>query len=325
MISTPEPCTESCGAAWPMVGFAARQFFAARELSEQYNFSKTHGFLFAMGGFVDPSGCVVVTKERLEDKEMLKAIQSIDAEDIMDKSKGDAFSKGVALTQGLWFTTQCLARVHQHLVVTQLEFATMAFAVMNVFTWILWWNKPLGVEQQIVVGAPRPPTELPPRTELPLFDRLLSVILGTRQDEEHIVPGLTSVPDFWSLAVADGEGVSLLGHLVIWVIPSLSALIFGAIHCAAWQDEFPTTAERWLWRVSSVVVTFIPLMMISVFVVLARLSEKLEALLAPLFLIFIFTYVSARLLLIALPFAALRSLPASAFVDVNWNIYIPHL
>ncbi|KAJ7639471.1 hypothetical protein FB45DRAFT_905695 [Roridomyces roridus] len=308
-----------------MVGFAARQFFAARELSEQYSFSKTHGFLFAMGGFVDPSGYVVVTKEQLEDQEMLRAIQNIDAEDIMDKSKGDAFSKGVALVQGLWFTTQCLARVHQHLVVTQLEVATMAFAAMNIFTWILWWNKPLGVERQIVVGAPQPPKELPPRTEMALFDRFLIATFGNSKEEDFSASGFTSVPDFWSLAIAEGEEMALLDHVVRWIISSLSGLIFGAIHCAAWTDDFPTTAERWLWRVSSLAVTSIPFMMITLGLVSARVSDELDSLASTLFLILIFPYVTARLLLIALPFAALRSLPASAFVDVNWSIYIPHL
>jgi hypothetical protein len=75
-----------------------------------------------MGGFVSSLGSLVVIKEQLEDSvlgpELQEAVQNIDAEDIMDKSKGDALSKGVAPTlQGMWFTAQCLVRVHQHLVV----------------------------------------------------------------------------------------------------------------------------------------------------------------------------------------------------------------
>ncbi|KAJ6494193.1 hypothetical protein C8R45DRAFT_824403, partial [Mycena sanguinolenta] len=57
-------------------------------------------------------------------------------EDIKDKSKGDALFKGVALLQGLRFILQCLARAHQHLAITQLEVATLAFAVVNIF---IWW------------------------------------------------------------------------------------------------------------------------------------------------------------------------------------------
>ncbi|KAJ6582391.1 hypothetical protein B0H19DRAFT_927867, partial [Mycena capillaripes] len=61
----------------------------------------------------------------------------------MDKSKGDALSKGLALSQGFWFTTQCLARMHQHLALTELEVATVAFAIVSIFIWLRWWNKPL--------------------------------------------------------------------------------------------------------------------------------------------------------------------------------------
>ncbi|KAJ7735146.1 hypothetical protein B0H16DRAFT_1327181, partial [Mycena metata] len=49
-----------------------------------------------------------------------------------DKSNSDTLSKGVAFLQGLWFVAQCLTRFFQYLPVTQLEVATLAFAVLNV-------------------------------------------------------------------------------------------------------------------------------------------------------------------------------------------------
>ncbi|KAJ7853252.1 hypothetical protein B0H13DRAFT_1643092, partial [Mycena leptocephala] len=133
-----------------MVGFAARQFIAARVLSKEFGFSRTHGFFFCMGGFISSTGYPVVTKKQLADSELgpefPTGIKSLDAEDIMDKSKGDALSKGLAMVQGLWFTAQCIACVHQHLAVTELEIATLAFAVVNIFIWLLWWDKPLDVQ-----------------------------------------------------------------------------------------------------------------------------------------------------------------------------------
>ncbi|KAJ6460186.1 hypothetical protein C8R45DRAFT_879422, partial [Mycena sanguinolenta] len=138
-----------------VVGFAARQFFASRELSREFNFSTAHGFFFCMGGFVSSTGHPIKTREQLDDPvlgpEIQDAIREVNEEDIMDKSKGDALSKGVVLLQVLWFTVQCFARVHQNLVVTQLEIATLAFAMLSVFIWLLWWNKPLDVERPIVV------------------------------------------------------------------------------------------------------------------------------------------------------------------------------
>ncbi|KAJ7704522.1 hypothetical protein B0H17DRAFT_921180, partial [Mycena rosella] len=138
-----------------MVCFAARQFVTARWFSKKFGFSITHGFFFSMGGFVSRIGHPIATKQQIEDPllgpEYLSAITKINIEDIMDKSKGDALSKGVALLQGLWFTVQCVARLAQHLPITELEVTTLAFAVVNVFTWLLWWGKPLDVQQPIPV------------------------------------------------------------------------------------------------------------------------------------------------------------------------------
>ncbi|KAF7370042.1 hypothetical protein MSAN_00634200 [Mycena sanguinolenta] len=119
-----------------MVGFAAGQRLEAHELSKDFNFSTTHGMFFCMGGFVSLDGHPIATRGQLEDPvlgpDFQKSIRNINEEDIMDKSKGDALSKGVALLQGMWFILHCVARVPQHLAVTQLEVATLAFAVVNI-------------------------------------------------------------------------------------------------------------------------------------------------------------------------------------------------
>ncbi|KAJ7130464.1 hypothetical protein C8R44DRAFT_665575, partial [Mycena epipterygia] len=134
-----------------MVGFAARQLVAARKFSKTFSISITHGFFISMGGFVSQNGHPIVTIKQLENPEYILAIRKVKAEDISDKGNGDAFSKGIAVLQGLWFITQCIARVHQHLPVTQLEVATLAFAIVNVLIWALWWGKPLDVEQPIII------------------------------------------------------------------------------------------------------------------------------------------------------------------------------
>ncbi|KAJ6506120.1 hypothetical protein DFH09DRAFT_1251800 [Mycena vulgaris] len=148
-----------------MVGFAARQFFAARKLSKDFGFSRSHGYFMCMGGFVSSTGYPVAIPEQLKDAdlgpELLEAIQNVDAEDIKDKSKGDALSKGVALAQGIWFITQCFARVHQGLMVTEIEVATLAFAVVSIFIWLLWWNKPLDVQRPMAINVRSRPPQYP--------------------------------------------------------------------------------------------------------------------------------------------------------------------
>ncbi|KAJ7122443.1 hypothetical protein C8R44DRAFT_556727, partial [Mycena epipterygia] len=134
-----------------MVGFAARQFLAARRFSKKFesqgaSITLTHGFFISMGGFVSQNGHPIATSQQLVNPEYVSAIQNVKVEDIRDKSKGDVLSKAVALSQGLWFITQCVARVSQHLPVTELEVTTLAFAVVNIFIWLLWWAKPLDAE-----------------------------------------------------------------------------------------------------------------------------------------------------------------------------------
>ncbi|KAJ3560766.1 hypothetical protein NP233_g10620 [Leucocoprinus birnbaumii] len=66
----------------------------------------------------------------------------ISEDEINDKSKGDFFTKLIVVIQTTWFIIQCVARWAQHLHVTELEIITLAFAILNIITYILWWNKP---------------------------------------------------------------------------------------------------------------------------------------------------------------------------------------
>ncbi|KAF7370034.1 hypothetical protein MSAN_00633400 [Mycena sanguinolenta] len=303
-----------------MVGFAAHQFFGSRWLVKNLKFSSVQAFFFCMGGFVSPTGHPIATKKQLRDpdlgSELQEAIRNVDDREIMNMSKGDALSKGVALLQGLWFILQCLARVHQRLVVTQLEVATLAFAVVNVFIWLLWWNKPLDVQWPIVVGPPtRPDTDTLP-VQLPRSERFLSAIVGYSEADYH--PLLSdSVPSFWSTTNDNAEAYSLL---------ILVGTLFGAIHCTAWNAIFPTPAEMWIWRMSSLVVVVIPgltfLLPLIGIIIIDQVDESalgvITTLASPI-------YIAARVILVVLPLVGLRSLPVSALVDVNWSTYIPHI
>ncbi|KAF7369983.1 hypothetical protein MSAN_00628200 [Mycena sanguinolenta] len=307
-----------------MVGFAARQFFGSRWLVKNFNFSTTQAFFFCMGGFVSPMGHPIATQEQLEDPYLgsgsQEAVRNVNEKEIMDKSKGDALSKGVALLQGLWFTMQCLARAHQHLAITQLEVATLAFAIVNIFTWLLWWNKPLDVQQPIIVGPrtlPDSDSQAIDHVQLSRSDEVVTAIFGFSTNDYHPLSSV-SVPSFWSVTYETEGGT-------IFVLTLVGA-VFGAIHCAAWNAIFPTPAEMQIWRTSSSIIVTIPsftlLLLPLLIVIIVNPESKIEsasmALAGPL-------YIAARLILIVLPLAELRSLPALAFVDINWSTYIPHI
>ncbi|KAF7349136.1 hypothetical protein MVEN_01435800 [Mycena venus] len=315
-----------------MVGFAARQFWGAQRLSKEYGFSRTHGYFFCMGGFVSSAGYPVTTEEQLKDPtlgpEFLKGIQNVDAEDIKDKSKGHTLSKCVALAQGLWFITQCLARGHQHLAVTELEVATLAFAVVNIFIWLLWWDKPLDAQRPMVVGPPKSLDTQPiTPARISRFGRLLLAIYGASETNDYDLLSSTSVPSFWSPPM-DTEFVTV-------GLTALAGSVFGAIHCAAWNTDFPTAAEMWIWRSISVVIAAMPFVTLLTGVLGSimeetafqetKLGKAINTISGIVLLGCFLIYIVARLILIPLPFAALRSLPPSVFVDVNWSTYIPHI
>ena len=73
--------------------------------------------------------------------------------EIWDRSKGDVFSKGIALVQTGWFLVQTLARFALKMDVTHLEVTTLAYAALNGVIYWFWWRKPLDVQCPIVIDV----------------------------------------------------------------------------------------------------------------------------------------------------------------------------
>jgi hypothetical protein len=107
----------------------------------------THGFFACMGGFmlyVDGK-----PQATLKPKELKRFIREGSVEmpiiakaDIEDRSKGDAFSKTIAILQLAWFVLQLVARYVQNLPITLLELDTLALAALAGIAYGCWWKKP---------------------------------------------------------------------------------------------------------------------------------------------------------------------------------------
>ncbi|KAJ7863512.1 hypothetical protein B0H14DRAFT_2348923 [Mycena olivaceomarginata] len=341
-----------------MAGFAARQFLDARWFSKKYDVSLTHGFFFAMGGFVSASGHrpIVYEEQLCTRPEYLTAIRGIRAEDIEDKSKGDSLSKGVVVLQGLWFAAQCLARVQQRLPLTGLEVATLAFQSVSIFIWLLWWYKPLDVQEPIRLGPADEFGAWAERRHIPrapsfnvavvrvVTNARNPVLLGDCSAFDPI--GSTSVPLFWSTHGFYCKGGSGKGDIhfvsMFTFVQFLAGTIFGLIHCGAWNAHFPSADEMLIWRCCALVVCATPFSLTFFFLFWVLSGKKVDAysVREPLEFtrlgstfgvvantcsnITIGAYIVARLLLIALSFTTLCALPPGAFVDVNWSTYIPN-
>lgn len=114
-------------------------------------------------------------------------------------------------------------------------------------------------------------------------------------------------------------------------VSAFSGMLFGMIHCLAWDFDTPSRAERLLWRVSSLSVVGL-----CFFMLIVGLIYDLERFKIPHFhdstkivtcvrVVSSFIYVSSRLLLLTLSFLSLRALPDSALDTVQWSLFIPHI
>jgi len=117
-----------------------------------------------MGGFMLFEGDVakgVLSEEMFSDLLTAGKIEfpTVTVEEIEDRSKGDAFSKTIAIGQTLWFIAQCLARRAQHLDITLIELLTLSLAVLNGMMYFLWWHKPLDVRTPVRVYLRDDPNE----------------------------------------------------------------------------------------------------------------------------------------------------------------------
>lgn len=168
-----------------VLAWAVRQFFAAKTIRDKYNerrkpgtlssrdssgdnrnsvsqldrWTLKHGYLLAMGGFtiVDPAhkyakpkdrGGSVLTVDYFEQHPDID-LPHLTSEDIEDRSKGDALSKIIAILQTSWFIAQCIARGRQRLALTELELVTLALASLNAVTFVIWWHKPLAMQEPL--------------------------------------------------------------------------------------------------------------------------------------------------------------------------------
>ncbi|KAF7289159.1 hypothetical protein MIND_01377000 [Mycena indigotica] len=313
-----------------ILGFAGRQLQMAHFLSHQHGVSLTHAFFIVMGGFVDADGHPIVTQQQLKIQDVIKEIHRVPKLDIQDKSKGDFFSKGIALCQGLWFITQCIARRAQHLPLTELEVVTLAFATINAMTWLLWLRKPLDVRSPITLSVhTTPPNHVGSRPypgHMTRVKRFAFLFANSYSQAEYDPLSATSVPTFWCTTYTDYNTLPGWSESTITIFGQFACgTLFGGIHFAAWGAPFPSVVERWLWRSSTLALVILPVLFCVLMMIIGALDLPPQRIKYPTLAVIGGLYSISRGILLVLPLTTLRSLPSSAFADVNWSVYIPHL
>jgi hypothetical protein len=318
-----------------------------------------------MGGFVvrdrDTKQCFISKPKEIEHYLHIGQI-SITRKEILDRSKGDALTKGLVLFQTSWFILQIIARAIKHLPITELEIATLAFAALNGATYALWWHKPLDVECPIIVA------DLPQLVDAGVVDGSIHHEPVRDGDRVGVVrlhsegSDLIKAGDFdaHNLLFIDAEAGSTnslhrvpVGHsrrretivsilnrkFVYYLFFSAIGALFGGVHCIAWSFHYPTAPEKLVWQISSIITITLPLVVLAGvqgdFVV--KLAGKIFRLLRVdvggwvkgipnvMFIAFAVLYSLARIALLVIAFTTLRSLPPNAYTTVHWTTFIPHI
>ncbi|GJJ06807.1 hypothetical protein Clacol_001003 [Clathrus columnatus] len=270
--------------------------------------------------------------------ERLQNRRKILEKDILDKNKQDSLAKTFALGQTIWFVLQCIVRRAQHLPLTQIELMTCAYATLNAAIYFFWWHKPFRVDSPIMLRSEIPPCKEweDGTSELNLWDwdfmTFVQFLLGTAYDDYDFRQKLR-VPTFYS-----GHFYNADNNLWIVLAEIITAAVFGGIHLLAWNYEFPTRAELWLWRVSALIIAGIPVMFfLSLILMIADTSvngnedDNHAGYWRPAFLttnfapgIFIL-YIITRPVILVLALISLRKLPVGTLSDVGWLKFIPHI
>jgi hypothetical protein len=223
---------------------------------------------------------------------------------ILDKSKVDALGKFLTVLQTIWFIVQYLGRWAAHQPRTQLEVMILAYATLNILIYILWWEKPLDIQEPIDVSG--------------------------RAFGDARKKGMYGA---WSIV---GDAFRSLDHFdtsTNWVLASLYlfGILFGGVHCLAWQFPFPTRQEKMLWRVCAIYCTTCPATVILIMIisdVLASRPGRIRDILERLFLFLIFfsiiLYVACRVILLVLTFTCLRAPQPGVYEAISWVSFIPH-
>lgn len=240
----------------------------------QEHWTLTHMLFANMGGFA-LKVVTVTSSEDADTREKLHQTVYLDAadiylyvaryrylppscpwtkDDIMDKSKKDSFSKILALLQIVYFSASIFSRAAAGLPITLLELGVLGLAACSVFTFGLPLPKPKSVNTVFYFNASI--CDLEPLNHVddsPPSASNVSVPQATdtsRGHDLHLIGrnGRIHNWDGWRSHLYGRSGCHLRNLGI-----ALMAFLVGAVHLAAWNFDFPSNTDKWLWRTAALV------------------------------------------------------------------------
>ena len=318
---------------------AFRSVKEMREYSREdgVEWALTHAFFTNMGGFV-----VKVKSESSENEQLfyptaselyrarhrgiISKLPDIRVEEIEDKSKGDSFVKGAAVIQVVWLLIQVITRAFKGLPISQLEIMVVAFSTCSFITYMLCWLKPQNVLVPIEISAS---DTLVREGKFMSSWNLSSTPLGFKESSAEIdiqQPPPNDLEFFTNFECLD-KFSSALTFIDVGI--ALAAIIFGALHCLAWNFQFPHPSERLMWRLAAIISTIsLPvnylILSFTKYMWHNRWLKLLAALLIMIAFVVQIAYCISRLYLIAESFRTLFFSPPELFIS-TWSSDIVHV
>ncbi|OCL11188.1 hypothetical protein AOQ84DRAFT_424782 [Glonium stellatum] len=253
-------------------------------------------------------------------------------EDINDRSKTNHLARFIVSIQALWMIISVCGRAANHLSVTPLELHTCLHTFCALATYFMWWNKP--VDLQV-------PTEITVDGEL--LDELGTKRHGTARsggsnskEPQQTPPGLVQAKNRFTFYLTMMKNAYHTLHeartlispegIVITVV----GFIYGAVHLAVWNTQFPSYLESRLWRIASGITAISwGCFVLSMWIPIKNLDKGAGK---DFFITLCVTvlgtvaipYVIVRLFLLVESFAAMRLLPPDAYTVSRLSALWPH-
>ncbi|PWY93125.1 hypothetical protein BO94DRAFT_615982 [Aspergillus sclerotioniger CBS 115572] len=185
-------------------------------------------------------------------------LRNISVQEINDRSKTDILMRYLAVGQIVWVVVQILSRWVYGLAVSQLEVTVVAFAFCAVGMYIVNRGKPTGVTLPILFEYPGAREDLEEElknTDLPTprkghkkwpFVKCRHCITGkTSTSSKRGTANNNTGPNTDTTRRREDEDDTRDDFTDMSMF--IGSMVFGGIHLAAWDFQFPTPVEKYLW------------------------------------------------------------------------------